>query len=170
MAYCPKCGKEIADDSNFCPACGFKIGEAVTPAVTVSAPAPVAENKQVALPENVSPKSRLCALLLGIFLGEIGVHNFYLGRVGRGITQLLMFVSGFAFYIFGIVKISFNATYNAAISRSFNYSEIFTSVPFILIGVLLFSAASIWSLVEWIMIACGKSRDKQGRPVLVWTR
>jgi len=35
------------------------------------------------------PKSRLVAGLLGIFLGCFGVHRFYLGYVGLGLTQLL---------------------------------------------------------------------------------
>jgi TM2 domain-containing membrane protein YozV len=36
----------------------------------------------------VSPKSRLAALLLAIFLGGFGVHSFYVGKVGIGIGQL----------------------------------------------------------------------------------
>lgn len=35
-------------------------------------------------------KSRLAAGLFGILLGCLGVHNFYLGFVGKGIAQLLM--------------------------------------------------------------------------------
>ncbi len=35
-------------------------------------------------------KSRIAAGILGIFLGMFGVHNFYLGRVGRGVAQLLL--------------------------------------------------------------------------------
>ncbi len=30
--------------------------------------------------------------LLGIFLGTLGIHNFYLGRTGVGVTQLLLTV------------------------------------------------------------------------------
>jgi len=29
---------------------------------------------------NVSPKSRLAATLLAFFVGELGVHRFYLGK------------------------------------------------------------------------------------------
>ena len=39
----------------------------------------------------VSSKSRLAALLLCFFLGWIGVHRFYVGKVGTG---LLYFFSG----------------------------------------------------------------------------
>lgn len=35
-------------------------------------------------------KSKLAAGLLGIFLGWIGVHNFYLGYTGKAVAQLLI--------------------------------------------------------------------------------
>ncbi|WRS29905.1 TM2 domain-containing protein [Actinomycetaceae bacterium MB13-C1-2] len=37
-----------------------------------------------------SPKSKLAAGLLGIFLGTFGVHNFYLGYTGKAVAQLLI--------------------------------------------------------------------------------
>ena len=35
-------------------------------------------------------KSKLAAGLRGIFLGSLGVHNFYLGYTGKAIAQLLI--------------------------------------------------------------------------------
>ena len=40
-------------------------------------------------PDNISPKSRLVVLLLCVFLGGLGVHRFYVGKIGTGILQLL---------------------------------------------------------------------------------
>jgi hypothetical protein len=37
-----------------------------------------------------SDRSRLAAGLLGIFLGSIGVHSFYLGRTKRGVVQIIV--------------------------------------------------------------------------------
>ena len=37
----------------------------------------------------ISPKSRLVALLLCFFLGALGVHRFYVGKVGTGILMLI---------------------------------------------------------------------------------
>lgn len=37
-----------------------------------------------------SDKSKLAAGLLGIFLGALGVHNFYLGNTGKAVAQLLI--------------------------------------------------------------------------------
>jgi len=36
----------------------------------------------------ISPKSRLIALLLCFFLGWLGVHRFYVGKVGTGVLML----------------------------------------------------------------------------------
>lgn len=35
-------------------------------------------------------KSKVAAGILGIMLGSLGIHNFYLGYVGKGVAQLLL--------------------------------------------------------------------------------
>ena len=39
---------------------------------------------------NGQPKSKIAAGILGILLGGLGVHNFYLGYTGKAIAQLLI--------------------------------------------------------------------------------
>ncbi|OZG62324.1 TM2 domain-containing protein [Bifidobacterium lemurum] len=39
-------------------------------------------------------RSKLAAGLLGIFLGSLGVHNFYLGNTGKAVAQLLLTLVG----------------------------------------------------------------------------
>lgn len=39
--------------------------------------------------EQISSKSRLAVTLLSWFLGYLGVHRFYLGKIGTGILMLI---------------------------------------------------------------------------------
>jgi TM2 domain-containing membrane protein YozV len=56
-----------------------------------SQPAPVYSGPVYAGPVYAYPqKSRMAAGLLGIFLGALGIHNFYLGRTGIAVIQLLV--------------------------------------------------------------------------------
>lgn len=41
-------------------------------------------------PVGVSPKSRTVAVVLGFFLGVLGVDRFYLGNIGLGVAKLLV--------------------------------------------------------------------------------
>jgi TM2 domain-containing membrane protein YozV len=56
------------------------------------------------------PKSRTAYILLGIFLGIFGVHNFYAGYTGRGAIQLSITISTLFFgaivsWIWAIVEV-----------------------------------------------------------------
>lgn len=37
-------------------------------------------------------KSKVAFVLLGVFLGSLGIHNFYIGRTKQGVIQLLISV------------------------------------------------------------------------------
>jgi len=39
----------------------------------------------------VSPRTRTIAAVLAFFLGWLGVHRFYVGKVGTGILQIVTF-------------------------------------------------------------------------------
>ncbi len=56
------------------------------------------------------PKARLTYILLGIFLGSFGVHNFYAGYVWRGMAQLgltlaTMFYGAFVTWIWALIEV-----------------------------------------------------------------
>ena len=59
---------------------------------------------------NNGPKSRLIYILLALFLGIFGIHNFYAGYWGKGLIQLLLtlfsfFLLSFIVYIWVIVEV-----------------------------------------------------------------
>ena len=49
------------------------------------------QGQMMMMPQN-PPKQLLVGVLLALFLGVFGVHNFYLGHTGRGVAQLLITV------------------------------------------------------------------------------
>jgi TM2 domain-containing membrane protein YozV len=67
--YCKACGEEIDSRAALCPKCGVATGSIGIPGVS---------------------KSRMAYILLGLFLGGFGIHNFYAGRIGCAVTQLLI--------------------------------------------------------------------------------
>jgi len=100
--YCKNCGNEINSSADVCPKCGFASGtgsnycpncKAATPAGagfcgscgTKLDDAPVFEG----VVKNPG-KSKIAAGILGILLGGLGIHNFYLGFIGKGLAQLLI--------------------------------------------------------------------------------
>ncbi len=54
----------------------------------------------------ISPKSKIATLILCILLGELGIHRFYVGKVGTG---LIWFLTGGLFligWILDIIKVA----------------------------------------------------------------
>lgn len=45
-------------------------------------------------PPGYKQKSKIAAGILGILLGGLGIHNFYLGNTSRGLIQLLVALIG----------------------------------------------------------------------------
>lgn len=93
--FCQDCGKSVSDLAVACPACGCPTN-----------------NKNA----NVSPKSKVAAILLCFFLGGLGIHRFYVGKIGTGILMIITL-----------------------------------------------GGLGIWTLIDFIIIVCGKFTDFEGR-------
>ncbi len=90
--YCASCGKDLPAQASFCPACGAAVGGAAgaTRGGAGAAPGnlrPYPSRNGI----DVSEKSRLAALLLCLFLGWLGVHRFYVGKIGTGVLMIFTF-------------------------------------------------------------------------------
>jgi len=73
---CQRCGRVMPADAIFCAQCGDRIE-------------PARVRSRSTGYEEVSERSRLIALLLCLFLGYVGVHRFYVGKIGTGVLWLL---------------------------------------------------------------------------------
>lgn len=66
--HCPQCGFQLQSNAKFCTQCGAHTSSSA---------------------ESRSNKSAVTALLLCIFLGSLGLHRFYVGKIKTGILMLL---------------------------------------------------------------------------------
>jgi TM2 domain-containing membrane protein YozV len=88
--FCPNCGAELNSGADVCLKCGKN----------------VTRNSNDFSNQG---KSKVVAGLLGIFLGALGIHNFYLGYTGKAVAQLLITLLScgflaFASSIWGIIE------------------------------------------------------------------
>ena len=112
---CEACGFESPDGAKFCMGCGKPLAGGARPAAPAGNPSSInvqvvmqngvggggngGPNKGQYLPKERSDKSRTTYTILGMTLGFLGVHNFYLGRTGVGVAQLLItLLSGFMLF------------------------------------------------------------------------
>ncbi len=95
--YCPRCGQAMSvapDHMNLvvgCPHCGHHVEawRAAQPAPAAAAGHPVQPGSPWEF-EGYSSRSKVVAGVLGILLGGLGVHRFYMGYIGIGILQILV--------------------------------------------------------------------------------
>ena len=104
--FCPSCGSQVPDGANNCPNCGASMNPGASAQNYGTGPIndgnqtfgtnqvnnQYQQPNQQAQPNNPNGerKSKLVAGLLGILLGSIGIHNFYLGNTSRGVIQIIV--------------------------------------------------------------------------------
>lgn len=91
---CVKCGVPKGQGMNYCHNCGKPIAPQAVVCLNCGVP------NQPPVPTNA--KSKIAAGLLGIFLGCLGVHNFYLGYTSRAVGQLVLTIVGALLFCTGI--------------------------------------------------------------------
>lgn len=102
--FCKHCGGTIDNDCVVCPLCGKQVEELKSNSsgnIVINNNNNNNNNNTVAggvfTGELISPKSWLVTLLLCLFLGGIGIHRFYVGKIGTGILMLILAFTGISF-------------------------------------------------------------------------
>ena len=122
---CPNCGGTVPPGTQRCAKCGSFIEQQAAAPGGVMAPA---------APATTGTRSKMVAGLLGIFLGYLGIHRFYLGYSKQGGMMLGLFIAGLVL-----------------------------AIPTCGLGIFVSSAVGIWGLVEGILILTGGiNKDAQG--------
>lgn len=174
MPYCKNCGNLMDNAAVVCVKCGFAKGDGawfcqicgrpLAPGTPVCLSCGAKVSVKPAVPEGYERRSKLAAGLLGIFLGYLGVHNFYLGRTGRAAAQLILSVAGFAGYF-----ITFFSLFAMAASTHMSgmpMPAVSLGFMFAVLSVLAVLASGLWGLIEGIMILSGSVKmDGRGVPL-----
>jgi TM2 domain-containing membrane protein YozV len=147
--YCRNCGKELPPGVEFCIGCGVRplnankfcqnCGAKTNPQQEVCLKCGTLlkrEDKQ----KDPTRKNQLVALLLCLFVGWLGVHRYYMGRVVSGVAMFILYLSGFAFLFAG-----------------YKWSGLYVFAVAAVIGFF------VWWIIDLISIATGKMKDGEGR-------
>lgn len=119
-----------------------------------------AQTEDVAVEENVSPKSRLTTVLLTFLLGIVGVDLFYKGKTGLGVLQAIIFA------VFLLIKSPFLLI--GIFMLIIPVAGWFVSFVMFAVALVITIPEMIWPLIRGIMALCGTATDKQGRKIKVW--
>ncbi len=144
--FCRNCGKELVDSPRICLGCGAKplagssfcnsCGAPTDPLAEICVKCGVTLGKAEA--RDLSRSSRLVATLLCLFLGQFGVHRFYMGRTGSAVGMLLLAILGWStVWIFGL-------------------------------GLIFLIPVWAWALIDFIFVVSGEMRDHEGKLIKNW--
>lgn len=94
--FCRNCGKEVQAGAVICTSCGFKPSEGKLFCQNCGAQTKpeqeicISCGYKLLKTQTTYTKSKVAAGLLGIFLGCLGIHKFYLGYNTQGLILLLV--------------------------------------------------------------------------------
>lgn len=104
--FCEYCGNQVHIEAVMCPKCGRQLENLKTEKSNNNPQVIINNSNTVNGTSNYSKKEcdKWLAFLLCFFLGIIGVHKFYEGKIGLGILYILTFgLFGIGWFIDWIV-------------------------------------------------------------------
>ena len=95
--YCKNCGEMMNDNQAICVKCGVKTGEGAS--FCANCGQPIAAGAEVCLSCGVAQKKaggdlngqdKIVMILVCLFLGGLGIHNFMMGESKKGVFKIIM--------------------------------------------------------------------------------
>lgn len=151
--HCSECLIEI-DGKYYCKPCIAKqLSSDTQKFQTSSEPEPTYSSEPPA-------KSKGTAIALCIFLGGIGAHRFYMGKIWSGLAMcMLAFCNLPATYTITMSLIADSVNFGS----SSVYLDMFNEFPVLLVITLVHG---IWCLFDFISILCNWQVDSRGRSLM----
>ncbi len=106
--YCKNCGNSINENQAICLNCGVKVGEGETFCDNCGQPVPAGAEVcmscgfAVKKASNLAGKDKLTIILVCLFLGGLGIHNFMMGETKKGIVKI---IASFCCYLGGVLAL-----------------------------------------------------------------
>lgn len=94
--FCKNCGEQLNENQAICVKCGVKVGEGG--AFCANCGKPISPNAEVCLECGVAVKKnggdlagndKIVMILVCLFLGGIGIHNFMMGETKKGVVKIV---------------------------------------------------------------------------------
>ncbi len=93
-------------------------------------------------------KSKIAAALLCFFLGNLGVHDFYLGNKRNGFIKLGLTILGIVLMVVGFASVT--------------ATETVTLPALAIIGYIVLLGVGIWALIDFVRILTGSYEPVDG--------
>jgi len=113
--FCSECGAIINAKAEICPKCGVR-----------QMPIPLPTNFRTATDTG---RSRIVTAFLAFFLGGLGVHKFYLGKIGWGIVYLIFCWTLIPSIVALIESIIFFSMNDEEFNQKYGTTELATTEP-----------------------------------------
>lgn len=73
--YCPNCGNEVAENAEYCMSCGVALNSV---------------KEEPKADQYLNGQDKLVMIIIALFLGGWGIHNFMMGEIKKGVFRIIM--------------------------------------------------------------------------------
>jgi uncharacterized protein (TIGR02145 family) len=137
MKYCPNCGAE-AKEMRYCSSCGTSLQAGYSHGY------------------QPQPKSQGITFTLCFFLGGLGAHRFYVGKIGTGLLMLLFNVPSLIIFSYTTTALEMSKIYGEIYGRGPSNPDLVNTVNTITtISAVVVVFFTIWILIDLIRILTG---------------